>query len=134
VGARAGKAAGEGKAERLGRYRRGWLSELVAAAALLAKGYRILERRCRTPYGEIDLVAVRGRRLAFVEVKRRATRAEAEAALTHYQARRIVRAADHWIARHPRYRGHDRGLDAILVIPRRLPAHLPDALQIEFRA
>ncbi len=121
-------------ADRLARYRRGRLSELVAAGVLLAKGYRILERRCRTPYGEIDLIAVRGRRLAFVEVKRRATRAEAEAALTQYQARRIVRAADYWVSRNPRYRDHDRGLDAILVVPRRLPVHLPDALQIELRA
>src|SRR5688572_10432174 len=39
-------------AERLGRYRRGRLSEWLAAAALLAKGYRILGRRVRTPYGE----------------------------------------------------------------------------------
>jgi putative endonuclease len=110
------------------------MSELMAAAALMAKGYRILERRCRTPYGEIDLIAVRGRRLAFVEVKRRATREEAEAALTQYQARRIVRAADFWVSRHARYRDHDRGLDAILVVPRRLPVHLPDALQVEFKA
>jgi putative endonuclease len=133
VGGRAGKPASAGKAERLERYRRGRFSELVAAGLLLAKGYRILDRRCRTPYGELDLIAVRGRRLAFVEVKRRATRPEAEAALTPYQARRIVRAADYWVSRHPRYRDHDRGLDAILVVPRRLPAHLPDALQIEFR-
>jgi putative endonuclease len=122
------------KAERLGRYRRGRFSEVLAAAMLMAKGYRILERRCRTPYGEIDLIAVRGRRLAFVEVKRRATREEAEAALTQYQARRIVRAADFWVSRNARYRDHDRGLDAILVVARRLPVHLPDALQIEFRA
>lgn len=128
---KAGKPAGAGKAERQGRYRRGRLSELMAAALLLAKGYRILERSCRTPYGEIDLIAVRGKRLAFVEVKRRATREEAEAALTPYQARRIVRAAEHWVSRRPRYRDHDRGLDAVLVVPRRWPAHLPDALQIE---
>ena len=121
------------KAERLGRYRRGRFSELLAAATLMAKGYRILERRCRTPYGEIDLIAVRGRRLAFVEVKRRATREEAEAALTQYQARRIVRAADFWVSRNARYRDHDRGLDAVLVVPLRLPAHLPDALQVEFK-
>jgi putative endonuclease len=121
------------KAERLGRYRRGRFSELVAAAALMAKGYRILARRCRTPYGEIDLIVVRGRRLAFVEVKRRPTREEAEAALTQYQARRIARAAEFWVGRNARYRDHDRGLDAVLVVPRRFPAHLPDALQIEFR-
>ena len=48
--------------ERIERYRRGRLSEWVAAAALLAKGYRILARRTRTPYGEIDLIAERGRR------------------------------------------------------------------------
>ena len=122
------------KAERLARYRRGRLSEWVAAAALLAKGYRILGRRVRTPYGEIDLIAVRGRRLAFVEVKRRATRLEAEAELTQYQARRIVRAAEYWVGRNARYRDHDRGLDAVLVVPRRLPAHLPDALQVVLRA
>src|SRR5262245_40691302 len=97
-------------------------------------GDRILERRCRTPYGEIDIIAVRGKRLAFVEVKRRATRAEAEAALTPYQARRMARAAEYWVSRNARYRDHDRGLDGLLVMPRRLPVHLPDALQIEFRA
>ena len=132
--ARTGKSRKTGRAERLERYRRGRLSELVAAMLLLAKGYRILERRCRTPYGEIDLIAVRGRRLAFVEVKRRATRADAEAALAPYQAHRIVSAAEYWVSRHPRYRDHDRGLDAVLVVPRRLPAHLPEALQIEYRA
>jgi putative endonuclease len=122
-----------GKIERQERYRRGRLSELLAALMLLAKGYRILARRCRTPYGEIDLIAVRAGRLAFVEVKARATRGEAEAALTGYQARRIARAAEYWASRNPRYRDHARGLDAILVVPRRLPAHLPDALQVELR-
>ena len=128
-----GKPTKSGRAERQERYRRGRFSELLAAALLLAKGYRILARRCRTPYGELDIVAVRGRRLAFVEVKRRPSRADAEAALTHRQARRIVCAADHWVSRHLRYRDHDRGLDAVLVVPGRVPVHLPDALQIELR-
>lgn len=117
-------------AERIGRYRRGRFSELVAAAALMAKGYRILARRCRTPYGEIDLVAVRGKRLAFVEVKRRATRLDGEAALTSRQAGRISRAAEFWVSRNARYRDHDRGLDAMLIVPGRLPVHLPDALHL----
>ena len=47
-------------AERLERYRRGHVSELIAAAALMARGYRILARRVRTPYGEVDIIAVRG--------------------------------------------------------------------------
>ena len=86
--------------DRLARYRRGRLSEWLAAALLIAKGYRILGRRVRTPHGEIDLVAVRGSRLAFVEVKRRLTRGEAEAALTPRQAGRIARAAEFWVSRH----------------------------------
>jgi putative endonuclease len=126
-----GEAAMQPSADRLARYRRGRLSELAAALLLVAKGYRILARRCRTPYGEIDLIAVRGRRLAVVEVKHRPTREEAEAALTHAQARRIADAAEYWIARHRRYHDYDRGLDAVLVVPCRLPAHLPDALQVE---
>jgi putative endonuclease len=117
-------------AERVARYRRGRFSELVAAAVLMAKGYRILARRCRTPYGEIDLVAVRRRRLAFVEVKRRGSRLECEAALTPHQAERIARAADFWISRRPRYRDHERGLDAVFVMPGRLPVHIPDALHL----
>ena len=95
---------------------------------MLSSGYRILGRRVRTPFGEIDLIALRGRRLAFIEVKRRATRGEAEAALTPRQAGRIARAAEFWISRHPAFRDHDRGLDAVLVLPRRLPVYLPDVL------
>lgn len=116
--------------ERLARYRRGRFSELVAAAALTLKGYRILGRRVRTPYGEIDLIAVRRRRLAFVEVKRRATRLEAEAAVSARQAGRIAQAAEFWVSRNTRYQDHERGLDAIFVVPRRLPVHLPDALHL----
>jgi putative endonuclease len=116
-------------AERIGRYRRGRVSEWLAAAMLLAKGYRILGRRVRTPYGEIDLIAVRGRRLAFVEVKRRATRGEGEAAVTPRQAGRIARAAEFWVSRRQAYREHEQGLDVVLVTPGCLPVHLPDALR-----
>ena len=115
--------------DRIGRYRRGRISEWVAAAALLARGYRILGRRVRTPYGEIDLITVRGRRLAFVEVKRRASRLEAEAAITPRQAGRIARAAEFWISRNPAYREYEQGLDIVLVMPGRLPLHVPEGMQ-----
>ena len=114
--------------QRRARLRSGMVAEWLAAALLMAKGYRILARRHRTPFGEIDLVAARGRRLAFVEVKRRLTLADAEAALTPHQAGRIARAADRWLDRHPAFRDHEIGLDAILVVPRRWPRHLPNAL------
>ena len=73
---------------------------------------------------------MRRRRLAFVEVKRRATRLEAEAALSPRQAGRIAQAAEFWVSRNTRYRDHERGLDAVFVMPRRLPVHLPNALHL----
>jgi putative endonuclease len=113
--------------ERQSRYRRGRSAEWLAVALLAAKGYRILARRHRTPYGEIDIVARRGRRLAFVEVKQRKTLAEAEWALTPYQEERIVRAAEHFMARRPRYAGHEMGLDLVLIVPWQRPRHLMNA-------
>jgi putative endonuclease len=109
--------------------RRGRLAEFVAAALLCLKGYRILARRWRTNGGEVDLIAVRGRRLAFVEVKQRPTWEEAEAAKTAKQAQRMASVASRWVWRHPRYREHEIGLDAVLLVPGRLPRHQPNALQ-----
>ncbi len=110
------------------RHRQGRWSEWVAAAFLVAKGYRILARRQRTGLGEIDLIAVRGKRLAFVEVKRRLTLADAEAAVTARQRMRIRRAADLWLARHPAYQGHDLGFDLVFLVSGAWPRHLADAL------
>ena len=46
--------------DRRAAYRHGLAAELAAAALLLAKGYRLLARRYRTPLGEIDLIVRRG--------------------------------------------------------------------------
>jgi putative endonuclease len=110
------------------RLRRGRVSEALAAAMLIAKGYRILGRRVRTRAGEIDIVAVRGKRLAFVEVKRRLTREDAEAAVSARQAARIRRASDLWLAPRPRYHGRVFAFDVILLVPGRLPRHILDGM------
>jgi putative endonuclease len=115
-------------AERRLHLRRGRLSEALAAAVLMAKGYRILGRRVKTRAGEIDIIAVKGKRLAFVEVKRRATREDAEAAVSARQAARIRRASDLWLAHRPRYHGHVFSFDVVLLVPGRLPRHIPDGL------
>jgi putative endonuclease len=115
--------------ERLQRYRRGHSAERIAAGLLLMKGYRILARRYRTRYGEIDLIAVRGRRIAFVEVKRRTTRDEAFAALEGEQSERIANAAEAWIAKNQGYADYSLGFDAVLVLPWKLPIHLVDGLR-----
>jgi putative endonuclease len=44
------------------------------------------------------------------------------------QAARIRRASDLWLARRPRYHGHVFAYDVILLVPRRLPRHIPNGL------
>ncbi len=106
------------RAERQGRR-----AETLAAWWLRLKGYAILARRVRTPVGEVDLVARRGRTLAFVEVKARASAADAALALDEYRLRRVAAAA---AALAPRYGrpGDDISVDAVFILPRRLPRHM----------
>lgn len=114
--------------ERRSRNRRGRWSELAASALLIAKGYRILAWRWRSAAGEIDLIAVRGRRLAFIEVKHRATAEACEAAIYETQRRRVRRAADLWLARHVAFQTYDLAFDVIHAVPRRLPRHIEHGL------
>ena len=106
------------RAERGGRR-----AEKLAAFWLQLKGWKILGRRVRTPVGEVDLVARRGRVVAFVEVKARATSEEAGLALDEYRLRRVAAAAEALAQRFARD-GDDIRLDAIFIVPRRLPRHM----------
>ena len=109
-------------AERLGRG-----AETLAAWRLRISGYRILARRERTPMGEIDLVARRGRVIAFVEVKARGDLDTAAFALQPRQQARIARAAALFLARRPDLAVLSPRFDVVLVAPWRWPRHLADA-------
>jgi putative endonuclease len=110
--------------ERVAAFRTGLSAEARAAAYLMAKGYRILAKRFRTPHGEIDLIAKRSNLVAFVEVKARATLDEAAFAVTPRQQSRIIDAAQGWLIAHPEHAELELRFDAILIAPRRLPRHL----------
>ena len=109
---------------RVAAFRTGLSAESRAAAYLMAKGYRILARRFRTPYGEIDIVARRRNLLAFVEVKARARLDDAAYAVTPRQQQRIIDAAQAWLMAHPEHAEFEMRFDAMLIAPRRLPRHL----------
>jgi putative endonuclease len=98
---------------------------------LRLKGYRILASGFRVPVGEIDIVAKRGAILAFVEVKARHSLDDAAEAIGARQRRRIVRAAEAFLARNPRYAGLTPRFDVMLVSPMRAPRHLVAAWQAE---
>ena len=119
-----GKAAKVASPERVAAFRTGLSAESRAAAWLMAKGYRILAKRFRTPHGEIDLVARKRNLVAFIEVKARASLDEAAYAVTPRQQARIIAAASGWLIAHPEHAEFELRFDAVLIAPRHLPRHL----------
>lgn len=115
-------------------WRFGHWAESVAAMLLRLKGYRILARRLRLSAGEIDIVAKRGRTIAFVEVKARPDHTAAITAVTPRQQRRLLKAALQYAARDPRHNDADFRFDVMLVAPGRWPRHVVDAWRAESRA
>jgi putative endonuclease len=116
--------------KRIRAYRHGLFAETAAALLLRLKGHRIVARRYKTPVGEIDLVALRGRRLAFVEVKQRRSLDEAGWALPARARRRIVRAAQYWLSSHPDFAGHDIAFDVVLAAPWAWPRYIANAFPV----
>ena len=107
---------------------RGRRGETLAAWALRLSGWRILARRVRVPGGEVDLIARRGKTLAFVEVKWRARAADLDHAIDAYRLRRVAVAAQRLAARHARP-GDAVRIDVMLLTPGRWPRHLENVWQ-----
>src|SRR4051794_28219990 len=108
--------------------RRGRGAETLACWYLRLHGWRILARRVRVPGGEVDIIARRRRTLAFVEVKARATHAAAAMSLDAWRLRRVVTAAERLAPRFLKP-GDDLRIDAIFIVPGRLPLHMPNIWQ-----
>ncbi len=106
-------------------------AETLAAAVLVAKGYRILARRYQVKGGEIDIVARRGDTIVFVEVKARPTLDEGLSAIDRTKRRRISRAARVWLAANPWAVGLTLRGDAVSLAPWRWPAHVIGAVELE---
>jgi len=102
----------------------GLSAESRAAAFLIAKGYRIVARRWRSPVGEIDIVARRRKTLVFVEVKARERLDDAAEAVIVRQQRRIIAAAEAWLASHPDDINSDMRFDVVLVAQKSIPRHI----------
>jgi putative endonuclease len=86
-------------------------------------GWRILERRFLAGGGEIDLVALRGDCVAFVEVKARGSMDAAAMSITPQKIQRMRRAANAWLARNPWAVGKTLRADAVFLAPRKWPRH-----------
>jgi putative endonuclease len=102
---------------------RGRRAENRAAWWLRLHGWRILARRLRVRVGEVDLVARRGRTVAFVEVKWRDRAADLDFAIDAWRLRRVAAAAEMLAPRFARP-GDETRIDVMLLAPGRLPRHL----------
>ena len=83
--------------QRIGKW-----GEQAAAEYLQKKGYLILEKNIRTPYGEIDIIASLDGQVVFVEVKTRTSRSFGlpEEGLTHRKLAHMQACAEYYAAEH----------------------------------
>lgn len=102
---------------------RGRKAERRAAWWLRLHGWRILGERLRVTAGEVDLIARRGRTVAFIEVKWRERPEDLDLAIDQYRLRRVAAAAEMLAPRFARPKDDIR-IDVMLLAPGRLPRHL----------
>lgn len=111
-------------------HRRGLGAERLCLWSLRLRGYRVLAQRYRTPVGEIDLIARRGRTVAAIEVKARADDARAVESLLWKQRGRIARALEHFLQSRPDLADAALRFDVMVVAPGRWPRHLRGAWRV----
>ena len=112
---------------------KGRLAEFWARQLFRLKGYRIVAANYVTGRGsgagEVDFIARRKNVLVFVEVKQRSSIEKAGFSIFPEQQRRIIRAAESFVQKHPFYAACDVRFDAVLVcLPFKI-VHLPDAFR-----
>lgn len=108
--------------------KQGRAGEGRAALWLQAKGWQVLDRRRKTPVGEIDLIVKRGRVVAFVEVKWRASAGELDHAIDARRLSRVAAAAEA-VAHEYAADGEDIRIDVLLLAPGTFPRHIVNAWQ-----
>ena len=97
----------------------GYVAEFLARCLLRLKGYRILAKNYvtgrGTNAGELDIVALKGNTVIFIEVKKRRDLEEAAYAISENQKQRISRGAEAFLKHYLKYQNNDIRFDAILV-------------------
>lgn len=111
-------------------YQKGMFAEKLACVYLTFKGYRILKTRYKTKFGEIDIVARKGKMIAFIEVKQRVTEKDGAEAISAQSQKRITNAAKQFISQNSKYVGFAFRFDALLFIPPIFVRHLDNAWSV----
>jgi len=96
---------------------RGAWAEALACRDLEARGLTLVERNFRLKCGELDLIMRDAERLVFVEVRYRSSErwGGGLASVTPGKQRRLIRAANGFLARHPTLRRLPCRFDVVAV-------------------
>ncbi|MBO5997586.1 MAG: YraN family protein [Alphaproteobacteria bacterium] len=108
-------------------------AERQACDYLKKKGYRFVEKNVHTQHGiganELDLIMTDKKTLVFVEVKKRIKLSDAAEAVNTRVQKRLYRAAQIFIAKHPEYQNNDCRFDVVLITPDQEPVHLKNVIE-----
>lgn len=103
----------KGKRNRKASYDLGLRAEIWAALYFRIKGYRVLKKRYKTRFGEIDLVLQKGKTLVFLEVKARDSLEDTLQAIHRQNRRRVEQAALMFLAEHPELEPFEQRFDCV---------------------
>lgn len=114
-------------------YLTGHAAENDACEFLKKKGYRFIEKNVRAKHGiganELDLVMMDKKTLIFIEVKKRKNLSDAAESVDKRVQKRLYRAAEIFLAKHPEYIGKDCRFDVVLIVPEQQPVHLQNVIE-----
>ena len=95
-------------------YSKGVLAEKSAVAQLKSDGYTILHERYKTKFGEVDVIALKGGLVAFIEVKAHKNKTDSLYAVTAKSRRRIEQSALWFLSEYPEYADFDMRFDVMV--------------------
>ena len=83
----------------------GSYGEAIASKYLLNEGYALLNNNFSCRFGEIDIVALRGDIISFIEVKSRydSLFGEPKESITYFKCKRIIRSAEYYLLKNKLY-------------------------------
>ena len=96
-------------------YKFGLYAEYIACIWLILSGHKIIARRSKTPYGEIDIIALRAKQLLIIEVKARRHKSQFLEVLSKRQQYRLKRAGEFFAKRQRRLQYKKIRFDLIFI-------------------
>jgi putative endonuclease len=90
---------GKFKRKKRAHLRLGRKGEKIACEYLTLKSVKVILRNYRNEYGEIDIIALDGNTICFIEVKtrRKTTRSRPAEGYSRRQQKRVVRASEYYL-------------------------------------